>query len=147
MRNYEARTETEPVEKKAKRKLKNYKLKHSRLLTCCSALLYLLAVYEVEGTVTPEGARVMTQRTPVDRLRGLLERQEHAAAHATIRQLLEGYERFLDRTDAPDADLVARFMDAGQAKGYIREQNEFGDTVGEALKLIGQGRFYRLLLV
>jgi hypothetical protein len=37
--NYEARTETEPAEKKAKRKLKNYKLEHSRLLTCYSALL------------------------------------------------------------------------------------------------------------
>jgi predicted nucleotidyltransferase len=37
--NYEARTFTEPAEKRAKRKLKNYKLKHSRLLTCYSALL------------------------------------------------------------------------------------------------------------
>jgi len=41
--NYEARTQSDPPEKKAKRKLKNYKLKHSRLLTCYSALLYLLA--------------------------------------------------------------------------------------------------------
>jgi hypothetical protein len=28
--NYEARTQTEPARKKAKRKLKNYKLKHRR---------------------------------------------------------------------------------------------------------------------
>ena len=38
--NYEARTRTMPEEKKAKRRLKHYKLKHSRLLTCYSALLY-----------------------------------------------------------------------------------------------------------
>ena len=42
--NYEARTQSAPPEKKAKRRLKNYKLKHSRLLTCYSALLYLLAL-------------------------------------------------------------------------------------------------------
>src|SRR4029077_19402552 len=36
--NYEARTKREPDDKKASGKLKNYKLKHSRLLTCYSAL-------------------------------------------------------------------------------------------------------------
>ena len=41
--NYGASTSSEPAEKKAKRKLKNYKLRHSRLLTCYSALLYLLS--------------------------------------------------------------------------------------------------------
>src|SRR5437879_12377305 len=51
--NYEARTERVPLEEKAKGKLKNYKLKHSRLLTCYSALLYLLAVYGDQGTVNP----------------------------------------------------------------------------------------------
>jgi len=34
--NYEARTQSVPPERKAKRSLKNYKLKHSRLLTCYS---------------------------------------------------------------------------------------------------------------
>jgi hypothetical protein len=36
--NYEARTARIPARKKAKGKLKNYKLKHSRLLTCYSAV-------------------------------------------------------------------------------------------------------------
>ena len=49
--NYEANTRTDPVEKKAKRKVKNYKLKHSRLLTCYLALLYLLAVFKTHKTV------------------------------------------------------------------------------------------------
>ena len=42
--NYEARTERVPETEKAKGKLKNYKLKHSRLLTCYSAILYLIAL-------------------------------------------------------------------------------------------------------
>ncbi len=51
--NYEARTQNVPPERKAKRGVKNYKLKHSRLLTCYSGLLYLLAVFSKNGTVSP----------------------------------------------------------------------------------------------
>ena len=36
------------------RKTKNYKLKFSRLLTCYSALLYLLFTFGKSGTVRPE---------------------------------------------------------------------------------------------
>jgi hypothetical protein len=50
---YEAGTKREPDEKKAKGKIKNYKLKHSRLLTCYSGLLYLLAVHNHRNTVFP----------------------------------------------------------------------------------------------
>lgn len=57
--NYEARTVREPDETKAKGKLKNYKLKHSRLLTCYSAILFLLAVYARQQTVKPSDAVAM----------------------------------------------------------------------------------------
>jgi len=49
--NYEARTTRKPDLEKAKGKIKNYKLKHSRMLTCYSALVYLLAVYGHQKTV------------------------------------------------------------------------------------------------
>jgi predicted nucleotidyltransferase len=66
--NYEARTAREPEEKRAKRKIKNYKLKHSRLLTCYSGLLYLLGVFSARGTVTPTDAAEMVALTPTERL-------------------------------------------------------------------------------
>jgi predicted nucleotidyltransferase len=62
--NYEARTERAPKLEKAKGKLKNYKLKHSRLLTCYSALLYLLAIYGSRQTVKPSDALAMIKLTP-----------------------------------------------------------------------------------
>ncbi len=70
--NYEARTAREPEEKKAKRKIKNYKLKHSRLLTCYSGLLYLLGVFSIRKTVTPPDAAEMAALTPTERLEWLL---------------------------------------------------------------------------
>jgi predicted nucleotidyltransferase len=71
--NYEARTFTDPPGKKAKRKVKNYKLKHSRLLTCYSALLYLLSIYSAQHTVHPDDAVTMAKLSPTARLEYLLE--------------------------------------------------------------------------
>ena len=52
--NYEARTASEPDIEKAKRKLKNYKLKHSRLLTCYSALLvFAFGILEDDTRLVP----------------------------------------------------------------------------------------------
>lgn len=66
--NYEARTQSVPPERKAKRSVKNYKLKHSRLLTCYSALLYLLAVFSENGAVSPTDAANMIALSPTKRL-------------------------------------------------------------------------------
>jgi hypothetical protein len=146
--NYEARTSTEPEEKKAKRKLKNYKLKHSRLLTCYSALLYLLAVFSDHQTVSPADAIDMIGRTPTGRLEWLLDQQHVESAHAKIRDLLECYESFLKVTDAPERDLVDQFKNAETSRERMRAAYKFGDLVFDVLSIIGQGhRFHRLLVV
>ena len=72
--NYEARTERQPEVEKAKGKLKNYKLKHSRMLTCYSALLCLLAVYARGKTVSPKDALEIISQTPTERLDALTRR-------------------------------------------------------------------------
>jgi predicted nucleotidyltransferase len=124
--NYEARTFTEPAEKRARRKLKNYKLKHSRLLTCYSALLYLLATYTTGKTVDPEDAVHMTALSPTGRLEWLLTQSHIAAAYQTVRQLLEHYERFLAATDYSEEELVGRFLDAEKSKEYSHSANDLG---------------------
>jgi len=69
--NYEAYTEREPETSKAKGKVRNYKLKYSRMLTCYSAVLYLLMLFEEKGTVTPQDAMGMVKYTPIERLHWL----------------------------------------------------------------------------
>src|SRR6516165_1865996 len=92
--NYEARTERIPEDEKAKGKVKNYKLKHSRLLTCYSALLYLLAVFQSKQSVPPQDAVEMTQPTPTRRLEWLLGQDSCREAHDTIDKLLQQYRLF-----------------------------------------------------
>lgn len=146
--NYEARTERMPEVKKAKGKLKNYKLKHSRLLTCYSALLYLLAIYGSQQTVAPADAMAMINLTPTERLEWLLGRRNLAHAHGAINSLLQQYERFLKATNADEKELIRRFMDKRTSQSYMRAAYKFGDLIFDALTSIGNGnRFHRLLVV
>ena len=146
--NYEARTERIPKVKKAKGKLKNYKLKHSRLLTCYSALLYLLAIYRSQRTVTPEDAMDMISLTPTARLEWLLGRRNLARAHGVIYKLLHQYELFLKTTNASEKELICRFMDKRTSNSYMSDAYKFGDLVFDVLTTIGGGsRFHRLLVV
>jgi hypothetical protein len=146
--NYEANTETEPALKKAKRKLKNYKLKHSRLLTCYSAILYLLAIYGRHNTVTPENALQMIEITPTQRLEWLLEQSDLSEAHGEVRKVLGQYLQFLHTTNASEDVLVNQFMDKDTARKFIASAYKLGDYMFHAINKIGQGNlFHRLLVV
>ena len=146
--NYEARTLTEPEEKKAKRKLKNYKLKHSRLLTCYSALLYLLAIFGRERTVQPADTVNMTRLSPTGRLEGLLDQAHIVEAHAKIREVLDHYEQFLADTDRPEEELIELFLDREKSKQHMRSANILGDLTFQVIELIGQrSPFHRVLVV
>jgi predicted nucleotidyltransferase len=146
--NYEARTSRKPDEEKAKGKLKNYKLKHSRLLTCYSGLLYLLAVYGLKNSVTPQDAVHMVRMTPTERLEWLMDQPGQSAARRTIGSLLEQYERFLETTNVDESQLIQRFLDRKVSTGYMEAASRFGDLMFEALTIIGGGnRFHRLLIV
>ena len=146
--NYEARTERIPRREKARGKLKNYKLKHSRLLTCYSALLYLLAVYRKKRTVSPSDAVEMISLTPTERLEWLLKQPGLDHSRGTIKELLGRYEAFLEITNTKEATLVQKLMSNRVSRAYMGAAYEFGDLIFEALSAIGGGnRFHRLLVV
>jgi predicted nucleotidyltransferase len=144
--NYEARTEREPDAARAKRKLHNYKLKHSRMLTCYSGLLYLSAVFAEKGTVSPEDAVSMADLAPTARLEWLRERRPEVKD--PVEKLLGAYEQFLSDTDAPKDDLIARFMDKGAAQQFMARARDFGDRMFDLLNAVANAsRFYRFIVV
>jgi hypothetical protein len=146
--NYEARSLRVPESKKAEGKLENFKLKHSRLLTCYSAILYLLGVYRRQQTVTPVDAVAMTQLTPTERLEWLLGQSHLAESHENVINLLSQYERFLRTTNKDERELVSDFMSKEKSRSYMSEAAEFGNTVFDVLTSIGgENRFHRLLVV
>ena len=137
-----------PELEKAKGKLKNYKLKHSRLLTCYSAILYLVAVHEANGSVHPQDARDMIALTPTGRLEWLKQQSYLSDAYEVLDKLLEQYEQFLAVTSVAEEELLKRFMDKEISKRYMEAAYQFGDLVFDALTCIGKrSRFHRLLVV
>lgn len=146
--NYEARTERMPDLEKAKGKLKNYKLKHSRLLTCYSAILYLIAMFSQNASVRPDDARKMTELTPTERLEWLREQHCVSDSDQIIDNLLEQYERFLEATNAAEDELIERFKNKQESEKYMKAAGKFGDLVFDALDVIGKrSRFHRLAVV
>jgi predicted nucleotidyltransferase len=145
--NYEARNQSIPARKKAKRKLRNYKLKHSRLLTCYSALLYLLAVFVEKDTVSPEDVKGMVSYTPTERIEWLLKSARWSAAQNSLHELIERYEEFLRSTDYPEEEIISRLLDP-QSGFSLKFDNRFGDLIRDAMQGIGGGnRFHRMLIV
>ena len=148
--NYEARTKknNEKPDEKANRKLKNYKLKHSRLLTCYSALVYLMAVMAEQGTVTPDNAKHMVSLSPTERLDWLKNRTRFATLSRQVDTILSLYKTFLERTDAPKGELIEMFKAREKSDEAFQGAQEFGDRVYELLCLIGQNnKIFRFLVV
>lgn len=135
--NYEARTQSAPPERKVKRKLKNYKLKHSRMLTCYSGLLFLLTIFSKNKTVSPADASTMVLMSPTERLEWMLAQPEAVNAANLVRRLLDYYEDFLKNTDEREDDLVAKLLDRESARKYFESQFLFGNGVFKLLNAVG----------
>ena len=146
--NYEARTQTEPDERRQKRRLKSYKLKHSRLLTCYSALLYLMAVWNEKKTVSPEDARQMVGLTPTQRIERLREMKHNSAAAEPLSKVMDRYALFLMRSNAAEFDLLRQVGDGAARRDMFQAAEDFGAAIYEAMNAIGTGsRFHRMLVV
>ncbi len=144
--NYEARTKREPDERKAKRRLKNYKLKHSRLLTCYSAIAYLLAIFAERRTVAPPDAYQLARLTPTERLQALVT--QFGVDGSLVDEIIQLYETFLENTDRPEDELKEVFLNQAKTTQLSNEAATFGDRVARLIQNVGKGSsLYRLILV
>jgi hypothetical protein len=159
--NYEARTSEQTSKDRAKRKLANYKLKHSRMLTCFSALLFLLDLCVKNLTVSVTNAKKMVSLTPTSRIESVAQNSPNVKLVRVTNELLDLYERFLLVTSVSPEEQIQLFSDESSRKKLREEQSRFGDLVYEALYSIGKvarqtvsdaaqvssNRFYRRLVV
>ncbi|QIB32679.1 nucleotidyltransferase domain-containing protein [Ancylobacter pratisalsi] len=144
--NYEVRTSRTPEEKNIKRRQKNYTLKHSRLLTCYSALLYLLSIYSDASTVSPENAKEMVSLSPTERLERILKTPKFSDSFSSINNILQKYDEFL-RVKS-DADGFHAMFVGEAAKDHMTAAREIAGHFFKAIEAIGQGnRLHQLLLV
>jgi predicted nucleotidyltransferase len=137
-------------------KIKNLKLKFSRMLTCYSAIMYLLSVHVEKNTVSPADVKAMVSLTPVERLKGLqtsnclISEAERIQFNTLIDNVLGEYSNFLELTHKPKTEVLAAYK--GQAGEWKDASYRFGQNFAEALALLGTSRgkiddLYRMILI
>lgn len=146
--NYEARTSNIPHEKNLKRRLKNYKLKHSRLLTCYSALLAMMYVFNEKQTLSPQDMFSICDETPLERVVRLINSPSASGAQEPLERALRQYGKFLEVTNEPEGFLLKKFDNTKMRSSLMQDSYAFAEAIFEAMQEIGQGgRMHRVLLV
>jgi hypothetical protein len=146
--NYEERTgdaktdlhedpPTEDLKARGKRRLHNYKLKYSRMLTCYSAIIYLMAVNKRDGgTVAPEVAMEMVTTSPTQRLERVAEIDKTTST--LVETILASYASFLKVCEEEKGQLQQKFGEADFKKARFDEAREFGRSISALLHAIGE---------
>jgi predicted nucleotidyltransferase len=136
-------------------KTKNLKLKYSRMLTCYSAVIYLLSKHLEAGTVSPTDVRAMVALTPSERLEMVATRSFSDQTAGEKFRLLMGdvisdYSRFLEFTHEPHAEVAMAIDD--EFRKWREKSHDFGRKFAEALTILGQSSdpldgLYRIILI
>jgi hypothetical protein len=134
-KNVEKERELEGTRRDGERRLRSYKLRFSRCMTCFSALARLLAV-TARGAVTKSHVLEIVTQRPIERLGAIAAQVTAAAEHVEV--LLGLYESFLRHTEKPKTELIDGFSTAGFKDERMKEGQEFGDRMFDLLQELGR---------
>ena len=132
--NYEHRRNQEDERTKIKQKVKNFKLKYSRLMTCFATVAKLGTYRE---TISPEEVTKICHMTPAERLRSIAPTAMPALS-LQIKHVLELYCWFLEKTALSTEQLELYFTVEKNRQEAFDNAQAFGDSFFEILKLIDQ---------
>lgn len=117
--------------RKIRQKVRNFKLKYSRMTTCFASIAAL-------GThlapVREEQVLELMKLTPRQRIESVCERTP--AASDAARDVLERYSWFLEMTGLPTPELEANFSDKQKRTEMFQRANEYGDSMFRLLQAI-----------
>lgn len=142
--NYEVGTLSAGDKDRAKRRIKNLKLKHSRMLTCFSTIACLLDRHGRVGTVSPADMIDFAKRSPTMRLEALAKESTAVAPH--VHQLLDLYAGFLDATNGREEDIIQRFLEETALSGIRARSYAFGDAMFDLIQHVASDKRFRRLV-
>lgn len=137
-------------------KIKNLKLKYSRMLTCYSAIIQLLSTHSNNGTVSPADVANLVSLTPTERLEdirsnpALSKAEERNHFEDLINYILDDYSKFLQLMHTPKEELLVIYEK--DAQKWKDSSYRFGKRFAEALALLGNSKgsvdgLYRMILI
>ncbi len=129
-------------------KVKNFKLKFSRLLTCFSyiAAVSARAVNLPEGDDPAELALAVARQTPQERL--LQVKELVPSASRAVDEILDEYGWFMEMTGLPTSELEANFIERESKRKMFERADRFSDLMFELIQCVdGESRNSRQRLV
>ena len=85
--------------------------------------------------------------TPKGRILNLLGRVD-GEKRRVLQNLLNQYEQFLEMTNQSEDELAVLVAEKAEQEGFAKEAAAFGETMFEAVTLIGgESAFHRLVVV
>jgi hypothetical protein len=134
---------------KLKRRVKNYKLKFSRLLTCYSALLSILYCYNSTGRVTQTDMLSIARMTPLERIERLAATvKNNSETVKGLNSIISEYEEFLQITNTTEEDLKIQFSIPERQTELLQKSYVFATSIFNVIESIGKGtKLHRMLVV
>lgn len=127
--NYEHRRNQLEDAKKIKQKIKNFKLKFSRLMTCFATVALLSSC----NTNSKEELIAMCKMRPIDRL--MKVRFHHPDAGPLVKSALDEYAWFLQKTRLSTGDLEHFFAAKANREEAFARADGFGRHMFEIVRL------------
>jgi len=125
-------------------KLKNMKLKFSRVMTCYSAVS-MLAWMHRSGTVSPDDIIRMAHRSPTERISDL---GEEASLRDSARRVLEGYVWFLETLSSDKTSSIRWLARESNVAKADRHAMRYRDAFVDLLEAAGRdGQLLRYVLM
>jgi hypothetical protein len=126
----------------SRNKIKNLKLKFSRMLTCYSGIVYLMAVYARDNRVQPDDVRTMIAISPTERLEAITAADFGFTGSITaelqeaVDNALKGYSEFLKITHHGSSKAV-RIYNADETM-WRQKSYAFGSYLSTMIDRLGE---------
>ncbi|WP_074133300.1 nucleotidyltransferase domain-containing protein [Mycolicibacterium houstonense] len=122
------------VVQKNKQKVKNFKLKYSRMTTCFATIAALASLSDP----TEESIHCLVQKSPQERLRAVAKTLPEV--DALVNEVLEKYAWFIEQTGQTEELLRSGFEDKKHRTERFQRANEYGDAMFDLISAIGEVR-------
>jgi hypothetical protein len=137
-------------------RIKNLKLKYIRIVTCFSAVVYLLSKYTLDRTVTPEIVAQASSLTPTERLERISQRDEFGklenfeAVASLIAEVLDDYAAFLELNHSDKVEAIKNFE--AHEEDWRKRSYRFGAKFAKIMALLAgseglENSLYRVVTV
>ncbi|MEH3154591.1 MAG: nucleotidyltransferase domain-containing protein [Gordonia paraffinivorans] len=137
--NYEnKRWQKTSQDQKSKQKVKNFKLKYSRMATCFATIA---ALGSCVNPVEMNTVLSIVGLTPQDRLHHVKSNLPEISD--TVDGVLDDYSWFIEQTGKTESELLAGFLDHRSREENFKKANMFGHAMFDLLRDIDQAQLSR----